>query len=65
MISKCAAKMLSLVDRDEPIDGVTVPDPRGEPVAIVARVICGPSSAGPLVTVGCTEGGRASSGKFF
>ena len=62
VISKCAAKMLSLVDRVEPIDGVAVPDPRGEPGAIVARVTCGPSSAG---SVGCAESGKVSSDGFF
>lgn len=56
VMSKCSAKMLSLVDMAEPIDGVTVPDPRGEPGAIVARVTCGPSSAGSE---------KVSSGSFF
>jgi len=62
VMSKCAAKMLSLVDMAEPIDGVTVPDLRGEPGAIVARVTCGPSSAG---SVGCAESGEVFSDGFF
>lgn len=62
VMSRCAAKMLSLVVRIEPIDGVVVPDRRGEPGAIVARVTCGPSSAG---SVGCGEGGRVPSDGFF
>ena len=65
VISKCAAKILSLVDRIEPIDGVADPDPRGEPGAIVARVTCGTGSAGSLTMVGCAESGGASSCKFF
>ena len=52
------------MDRVEPIDGVPVPDPRGELGAIVARVTCGPSSAGVLTTAGCGESGQASSGVF-
>ena len=53
--------MLSLVDRVEPIDGVTVPDPRGEPWAIVALVTCGPTPA----TVGWAESGGVSPDGFF
>ena len=60
VISKCAAKMLSLVGRVEPIEGVVVPDPRAELGAIVARVTCEPRP----VTIGGVESGKAPSGEF-
>jgi hypothetical protein len=62
VISKCAAKMLSLVDRAGTVDGVAVPDPRGVPGAIVARVTCRPS---PGSSVGCGESGLISSDGLF
>ena len=52
VISRCAAKILSLVDRAEPNNGVAVPDPRVELGAIVARVTGGPSNVGSLTLVG-------------
>ena len=61
VISKCAAKMLSLVEMVEPTDGVAVPDPRAELGAIVARVTCGPSSVGWFGVVGGMERRKASS----
>jgi len=64
VISKCAAKMLSLVGRVEPIEGVAVPDPRAELGAIVARVTCGPRPVSSLGTVDNVERGKAPSSGF-
>ena len=65
MISKCAAKILSLVGRVEPVEGVAVPDPRAELGAIVARVTFGPRKpVDSLGTVGSVECGDAPSSGF-
>ena len=64
VISKCAAKMLSLVGRVEPVEGVAVPDPRAELGAIVDRVTCGPRLADSLGTVGSVECGNDPSSEL-
>lgn len=61
VISKCAARILSLVDIVEPIGEAVVPGP----VAIVARVTFKPNLARSLVPVCCAESGTTSSVEFF